>query len=558
MRCLQPHLVVAALIAFSCTEHVPADGQLGASIEWVKVPGEPGRFWMTQKSTDGRLLLTPNEAFFPRRGLKAEGDGAVPDIANLNGGKSFAEIRGWNQEEQAEWALWFPKRGEIVAAVSMTGKGSFSLALGDQRKVVSSMHPATFQINEPGAKSLRLTCESRVADASIARIEISGDAAIGSAVIRKRWRPAAAHTKFRSSKAQESIRLWIMEMDAHPGELDFYSPITTPFGYYGPTWKADGTVNTGFNFSLWSYARGQSEPPIEKLSHLIAIGNPNATFGGFGHEGTGVKIRDWEPLKGRQGQRQTFALRVEPGEVYDTYYSYFFSSDEKRWRLFGAGRKFNKGKPLRSLWVGSFVEVPGPPHVQRTGLYARRMRYRGWVMDVNDRLFPLDRMSNGNVNRETGLTHTDRGVNGDGWFFLETGGWTFRQPPNNGNEIQMNARSSNRLPDYLDREVVRFLKTVPCEITATRLQRNGATAQVSFNIRGPANSEVVVYWGSREGLTFRDRWENNARIRTASEGPNQFTLRGIDAKSPLYVRLFLKNDEGQFWSTESLVAESPR
>ena len=152
-------------------------------------------------------------------------------------------------------------------------------------------------------------------------------------------------------------------------------------------------LNTGFNFSLWSYGRNQPEPPVEQLSHLIAIGNPNAKFGGFGHEGTGVKIRDWEPLKGRQGQRQTFALRVEPGDIYDTYYSYFFATDEDRWRLFGAGKKFNKRKPIKSLWVGSFVEVPGPPHVQRTGLNERRMCYRGWMMDADNRLHPIDRMA---------------------------------------------------------------------------------------------------------------------------------------------------------------------
>ena len=73
-----------------------------------------------------------------------------------------------------------------------------------------------------------------------------------------------------------------MEMDAVPGDLGFYAPITTPFGYYGPTWQADGTVNAGFNFSLWSYGRGQEEPPVEQLSHLLAIGNRDATFGGFG------------------------------------------------------------------------------------------------------------------------------------------------------------------------------------------------------------------------------------------------------------------------------------
>ena len=56
-------------------------------------------------------------------------------------------------------------------------------------------------------------------------------------------------------------------------------------------------------------------------------------------KGTGVKIRDWEPLDGQQGQQQVIALRAEPGKVYDTYFSYFYASNEQRWRFFGAGKK---------------------------------------------------------------------------------------------------------------------------------------------------------------------------------------------------------------------------
>ncbi len=132
---------------------------------------------------------------------------------------------------------------------------------------------------------------------------------------------------------------------------------------------------------------------------MLAVGHPEASFGGFGHEGTGVKIRNWEPLAGRQGQRQVLARRAEPGETYDTYFSYFYAADERRWRLFGVGNKYNKRKQLKSLWVGSFVEVPGTPHVQRSGPYPRVMRYRGWVMENNGAWHQLDRMTNGNINR---------------------------------------------------------------------------------------------------------------------------------------------------------------
>ena len=64
-----------------------------------------------------------------------------------------------------------------------------------------------------------------------------------------------------------------------------------------------------------------------------------------------------------------FALRFEPGDQYNTYYSYYFDQSQCCWNLFGIGKQHRRAKPIDSLWVGSFVEVPGPPQVQRTGVY---------------------------------------------------------------------------------------------------------------------------------------------------------------------------------------------
>jgi hypothetical protein len=348
-----------------------------------------------------------------------------------------------------------------------------------------------------------------------------------------------------------------MEMDAVPGTLSFYCPITTPFGYYGPTWRADGTVNTSFNFSLWSYGRGQSEPPVEQLSHLLAVGNPEASFGGFGHEGTGVKIRNWEPLAGRQGQRQVLALRVEPSEMYDTYYSYFYAADERRWRLFGIGNKYNRRRPLKSLWVGSFVEVPGPPHVQRSGPYPRVMRYRGWVMEDNGTWHQLDRMGNGNINRTTGLTHTDRGVTDDGWFYLQTGGWIFPKP-SAGEYIELPADQQQPTVEYLTPEHIAALKSVPSGVSTPTADRAGSQLRGSFRVRNLAQSpQVTLYWGTREGLTFADRWENAIRLEAPQEGENAFAIDNLPSDTTVYARLLLTNSEGQFWSPATLKVEPP-
>ena len=338
-----------------------------------------------------------------------------------------------------------------------------------------------------------------------------------------------------------------------PGELNFYSPITTPFGYYGPTWQADGTVSASFNFSLWSFGRGKPAPPVEQLSHLLAVGHPEASFGAFDHEGSGVKIRNWEPLAGRQGQRQVLALRVEPGKTYDTYFSYFDAADEQRWKLFGVGNKYNNRKPLKSLWVGSFVEVPGPPHVQRTGPYRRVMRYHGWVMDADGSWHPLDRMTSGNINRETGLTHTDRDITEDGWFYLQTGGWAFRKTKT-GRDVQLDSKQPNSQADYLGWNDIALLTTVPSEITSLIVERAENRIRGTYSLRNAAQDpQVTLYWGTTESLTFADLWENKITLKAPHEGKNQFVIDNAPAGKTIFVRLLLKNGEGQFWTPTTLI-----
>tara|TARA_R110002049_G_scaffold72490_2_gene187033 strand:- start:2716 stop:4413 length:1698 start_codon:yes stop_codon:yes gene_type:complete len=565
MPLIQPFPVVFA-IAAALASALPTqgEGQIGSPIVRIAVPNRDGEFLQVQKTVDDQLILTANESFFPQLGLTARGQGQHADIAGMNKNESFAEIRDWDPNDIAEWGLWLPQNGEVEVSLFSSG-GRFSVSLDGKNEKLHRNRTAKFTIDHPGQLSLKLRCETAAQGSAagnndanaiaVQRIVVSGSAARGGGVIRTRWRPAAAHTKFYSDQQPESVRLWVMEMDAVPSDLGFYSPITTPFGYYGPSWNADGTVNAGFNFSLWSYGRNQPEPPVEQLSHLIAIGNPDASFDGFGHEGTGVKIRNWLPLKGRQGQRQAIALRVEPGQTYDTYHSYFYATDQQRWRLFGSGKKFNKGKPLESLWVGSFVEVPGRAAVQRTGVYPRVMRYRGWVMDENGHWFALNRMTNGNIDRETNLTHSRRGVTGDGWFFLETGGWTLRKPPNGGKDISIATPADQSRPPYLSPEKLAALRTVPCRIEVTQMQ-SANPSELYFNVKEAGkNATATAYWGRSDGLTFADRWEHSMPITDLSEGKNRVTLAPMAMKSTFYVRLLLKNDQGQFWSPDTFVTK---
>lgn len=75
---------------------------------------------------------------------------------------------------------------------------------------------------------------------------------------------------------------------------------------------------------------------------------------------------------------------------------------------------------------------------------------------------------------------------------------------------------------------------------------------MSFSIRNLGkNPEVKIYWGEEEGLTFSDRWKNSIDVKKSREGANSVMI-DAPAGKPLFVRLFLKNGEGQFWSMDTL------
>lgn len=545
-----------------------APGQIGAPLTWIDVDGPPRERIMLQRTRDGQLVLTPNEAFFPAGGLIATGEGRTPDVDNLNGGRSFTAIAGWRPGRVAEWGVYCEAAGKASVRVLLsaaTGQDQFTLRAGTaETRLAAETGDADsratlvgdLMFQHPGPQTVQLICRRASDETAVQRIELAGPATAGGGVMRQRWRPTAAHAKFSSSRLANDIRLWVMELDAAPGTLDFYSPVTTPFGYYGPAWRADGTVGAGFNFSLWSFRRNQREPATEKLSHLLAVGHPTAEFGGFDHEGTGVKVRNWEPLAGRQEQRQAIALRVEPGPRYDTYYSYFYEHDKQRWRFFATGAKANNGRPLRSLWVGSFVEVPGPPQRQRTGVYPRTMRYRGWVCDAQGSWAPLDQMTYGDVDRNTGLTPTARGVADDGRFWLSAGGWTFRKPPA---ERFVTLAEAAEIDDagYLDGAAQEYLSSQPVRLACKKVRLAHGALTGAYELHGASEPmRIDAFWGTQDGVTFASRWTHRDELPAPKGLRNSFTIADVPAGSPIYVRLLVTCPEGKYWSHSTLAAHA--
>ncbi|MFT4547849.1 MAG: hypothetical protein ACI8XO_003078 [Verrucomicrobiales bacterium] len=527
--------------------------QLGAEVERLEIPDGNGHVLRVQWSRDSSLILTPNESHFPKLGLKAEGSGIVPSIPELNGKNSFASITSWDPGDVAAWGIWLERAGKADIRIAGEGDAKFRLQI-ESKTYEFSPTPAgkyvtlAHQFTRPGQHLIRIENSAAVGNRTkLGQLELSGEAMQGAGVLRTRWRPAAAHARFSSSGLKTGAMMWIMEMDAMPGELGFYAPITTPFGYYGPSWDADGTVKASMNFSLWSYSRNAPEPAIEKLSHLLAIGSPDASFGGFGHEGTGVKIRNFDPLEGRQGQGQAFALRVEPGKPYDTYFSYYYATDEKRWRLFGVGRKLASKRPLKHLSPGTFVEVPGPPQVQRSGPAPRRMRYRGWISADGKQWRQLNQMTNGNIDKKTGLTHTQRGSQQD-WFFLQTGGWILRRPES-GN-IQLESPTAVP-PEFLQADRIADILEVPSSIAVRSAIRKGDEITINYEIKTLGKSpRLFLYHGSGEGLTLEKKWTHRIELPGPASSTGSATIKVAGAE-PVYLRLLLKNEHGQFWTWET-------
>ena len=70
-----------------------------------------------------------------------------------------------------------------------------------------------------------------------------------------------------------------------------------------------------------------------------------------------------------------------------------------------------------------------------------------------DKWHRLDNMSLADVNKETGLTYTDRGLDDDGWFYMQTGGWIFRKAPTEAVSI---SGDLSKVPDYLKPKALGF------------------------------------------------------------------------------------------------------
>ncbi|QDV66450.1 hypothetical protein Poly24_01360 [Rosistilla carotiformis] len=555
-----------------------------------------------QAAADGRIVFNATNGFFDEGAFVASGSLAMVREDDGLIAESFESLQFRNVEKtgSAQWYLWIASPGTIEAKLFLQlpsqqaqtrwqiqwGEEVQSLDLGASDGLAGI--PISFDVKQPGKLRVALKCltEPLPMETEIHRIELSGPAIRDAKLLRVRWRPAAVHTRFYAPPECRQPTMWVFETECVT-PVSSYSPITTPFGYFGTSF-VDGKIppEVSYNFSMWAAGSKAAEaPPLESMPQLLATGHPEARFSSFGHEGTGLKIRDAVVYPGG-ADRAIQAFRVTAqGDVF-TYYGYIYNEAQQRWVLFAVGsqpKKSPKDEPFLTS-TGSFCEIPGPPRVQRTGDVQRVIRRRGWFYG-SDRRWYLASLPSPAEQTKTKRARLDRAAANrgelpialnkytryadnyrtEGWIESATGGMECYRaesiPKPQGN------RGGMRLPAYLANEKVAQLFAMPVEFgeaEAKSIAAHSATIDYPL-IQAGKGAKAVLYYGTQDCLTFRrpekvggsgvqgdvfseDRtWQFATPLQDVRSGSNAFRLSELKPGTTYHYRLFVTNSEGQSW-----------
>lgn len=536
-----------------------------------------------QSAADGRLIFTASNGFFDPGTCRAAGESTLPKVGDEKLiAPNFAYLDGWKKTEHPiRWHVWLPKSGKVRFNVKLTvaadAAGSrLRVSFAGQSRIVKTVASPDATTRQPwdlefnaaksGEHAFTVSAEKianpKTGVGQLHTVLAEGPAIRNAQVLRARWRPAAAHGSYASSACPES-RLWVMTTRSHC-DATSYSPITTPFGYFGTTFNADGTSGDSFNFSMWASGRQAAVPPIEKMPHLLAAGSSEAEFSGFGHEGSGVKIRGWTAMPDHP-KTVVQALRVENDGNYNTYYGYFWNDPTKHWKLFAVGRKWSGGKRKTHLRPGSFCEVPGPPHTQRTGDVVREVRRRGWFRSKSGQWHQMDTF----VCRSKDTTNKFWYTTEAGEFAMGTGGmrhYEFKQPARPQIDV--------RLPEFLNQEATAQLQILPAKFGAVipmKTSSKSVTLDISM-IEAGSNARAEIHYGETDCLTFAKRtlhaterasavskstqqdgraWSHQVDIPLLKNGSRQVGLSNLKPNTVYFYRVLVINDAGKIWTFDT-------
>jgi len=552
---------------------------------------------------DGVAVLTAANGYFARN-FTSQGRCTNPvqlaeDRGFIKGSFSELAYKGWTSGT-ARWHLWFTKTGKVDVDVHYRYAGatnlSWRLTVGDQSREFTTADTneeytrisVPFVVQKAGKVSVILQPLAETPQrVTFRNLELHGPAMEGVKRLRVYYRPHAVHAKFFPPKDCRQCTMWVFESKSDMPAKSF-SPITTPFGYFGGGFSGKRVTN-GMNFSVWPGS-----------SMLIASGYSKARFGGFNHEGTGVKLRSVGPYDHMDPMPETAiqALRVEGTGRYVTYYGYVFDEGQDRWRLYGSVMVPRKGGATGGGagvgWAGSFCEVPGMPAGQRTGDEVRKIKRRGWFYSAETKQFYAAGRRPGKGDRKwvdspqelPGIPRRSVGLNkyvaydDEGWCVQMTGGiecysyTDYRVKDGATGDAAASDPISWPLPHYLQPDKVKQLFELPIEIgesSVVEVSAERGQAAIAYDLKklGP-NARAKLFYGTRDaGTTARDPeingsgafkagvvdtgqavWES-VKEQTVSVGENRFHLTGLKRDTTYYFRLFVAHDQGKSWDYQS-------
>ena len=585
----------------------------------------PPQFYLGQPAEDQTLKLNATNGFFDRCFVAVEpqslpaADWQSPLIR-----QSFASLVRVSSKPNvgtARWHVWLARTGDVEADLHVrlapqSSRHRWTIRLGDQRKVVdfsagldSEDTRARIRFTQvpSGYAEFSIQCDEKqpAVGSHVQDIILGGPAIEDARLLRARWRPNAVHLRFVPSHDPEQIKpkVWVFETRSL-NSYSSYSPLTTPFGYFGTSFKQGGVeAGAGFNFSMWIAGRGsQVAPPISKTPHLIATGIPTAVYSYFGHEGTGVKFREAVAYP-HGADRVIQAMRVEfdKKENADVFYGYFYDESQAKWILYASGKKPAKASraeevlrygTLRS--AGSFCEIPGPPARERSGDRERMIERRGWFLGDERQVYRAKIDTRGAAQRERAEWTSKLRPEGDfskslkdwvnksvgytpdyardGWIAMTTGGLKFGPSGwishfhQNGHRV-----SEKTVPDYLAPEKIDQLWEVPIEMGDAEVgeaTQTSATLQLELKKTG-GNSRGILWYGTRDAVVFTPQsirqgsavlkdlfrqertWQHSTGEQKVEAGWNTFELTDLKPATRYHFRLFVRHDEGQGWADRS-------
>jgi hypothetical protein len=249
-------------------------------------------------------------------------------------------------------------------------------------------------------------------------------------------------------------------------------------------------------------------------------------------------------------------MEHDPREFSDgqlnIYYTYFWDEGKQEWRLFGVGKKFSI-KKINSLFVGSFVEVPGPANVERSNHVERRVFYSGYVRDKKNKEWrKVDTMIS-SANTSDKFTNKNWGIEGDE-FFMSAGGLDQTDKNQFPDKYFLNNNEDilGEPDDPIHIEKIHQIEdSLPFPtITSHEIYKIDDRQKMKLHILIPEKkadrNEVQIFIGNKEGLTIAKKWELKYTFKNIPNGNQEIEIPYPKEKQ--FCRILVRDANLQIWS----------